>query len=383
MSYHGVTVSHRFRNVHLSLTALPQQPRRIILVNPTRYLGNLLIAGGLIQAFQHHCASRGITLRVVLDAAYAELVRDALPADVLIPYPRRQIATANLGEKARLYFNCLREIRRFRADIAFNIEEDSVSHRLTQLSGAAFRLGCSTQRHGFGYHHVLPVNFAGRAPEHRHRWYSFLEVFQALGLPALEPQYLQLQAGRLPEPVGARLQSLGLEFGTSLAVLHVGATKAYKKWPYQHFADLACRLQSAGHQVVFTGAGGDAHDIAEVLALVPAARRGGMISICGELSLRELAAFLRHAAVFIGNDSGPFHLAAALGVKGVVIFGPTSVDLWKPLTPTAHVLKGTEFCSPDCTRKQCLYQHRCLRSISPERVMEELKVLSVVAPAAR
>jgi ADP-heptose:LPS heptosyltransferase len=362
------------------LQALPSHPRRIILINPTKYLGNLLIAGGLIQQFSDYCQTQHIALKIVLDESFRELLAGSLPAEQIIWYPRRAIARSGLFSQLRLYVGCLRQIRRFQADIAFNIEEDSVSHRLTQLSGAAFRLGCSTTRHTRGYHHVVPVNFQLRPADRKHRWYSFAEVFASVGLTPGVPGYLQLTPPPLPAAPAGRLAEAGLQTDCPIAVIHAGATKAYKRWPSPSFAMLAAALIHKDMQVVFIGAGDDCRITREIIADLPGEAAGRVINACGLLSLTELASFLSQASVMIGNDSGPFHLAAALGIPGVVIFGPTDADIWRPLGDKIRLLQHRNLCSPDCTRKHCLHEHRCLRRITPTEITDAVDQL--LAPAA-
>jgi ADP-heptose:LPS heptosyltransferase len=357
------------------LHVLPTNPRRIILVNPTKYLGNLLIAGGLIQQFSDHCLARGIELRIVLDDSFRELLAGSLPDNQVIWYPRRAIARAGIPGKFRHYLRCLKQIRQFRADIAFNIEEDSVSHRLTQLSGANYILGCSTTRHHRGYHHVVPVNFRLRPAERKHRWFSFAEVFAFVGLEANRPGYLHLLKRPLEESAAAKLAAAGLREGQPVAVIHAGATKAYKRWPSESFSALAALLMDKGLQVVFIGAGDDCRITAEIINGLPPGHGSLAINACGLLSLAELSAFLASAAVMIGNDSGPFHLASTLGVPGVVIFGPTDADIWKPLGDNIRLLQHRDLCSPDCTRKSCLHNHRCLRMITPTEIADAAETL--------
>lgn len=358
----------------LSPKPIPTDYQRIVLVNPTRYLGNLLIAGGLIQDFQRHCAELGRHCVVVLDESYRTLVQGALPDNTVLYYPRGRIARARGLYKMGFYLGLLRSLRAVAADIAFNIEEDSVSGRLTQFSGAGFRLGCSSARHRRGYEHVLPVEFVNRPAAQRHRWYSFQEVFAALGLPPSTPGYMRLAPPPLSAECEARLAACGVDPGARLALIHAGATKDYKKWPEAHFVALVLALSEAGLQPAFIGAGADAPITARILAQVAHRHPGhNAVNLCNRLSLVELAAFFRqYASAIIGNDSGPFHLAAALGVPGVVLFGPTDVDLWAPLAATSVVLKGTEPCAADCTRRHCLHAHRCLTSISPENVVATL-----------
>ncbi len=355
---------------------LPAQPRRILLVNPTRFLGNLLIAGGLAQDFAAQCRARGIEFKLVVDATFAELLAPAFAPGQLILYPRRDIAKGSLLHKQQQYLRCLREIRSFKADIAFNIEDDSAAHRLTQLSGAGFRLGCSPQRHRVGYERVLPVSFTGRADGEAHRWFAFQDVFLALGLPpTLQPHYLQLNPPVLAPALHERLRALGIDFTVPLAVLHPGATKHYKLWPDAHFATLAAMLVARGYQVVLMGAGADAGHVDAILAQLPADTRHRVASICNQLTLAELASFLPEVQLMVGNDSGPFHMAAALGVRGVVIFGPTEATLWGPISPRAILLQDRSVCRPECTRHHCEQGYRCLAAVTPEQVLQALQML--------
>lgn len=351
---------------------LPAQPQRIILLNPTRFLGNLLIAGGLIQDFAAQCRARGAQFRLVVDAAFAELLQGAFPAEELILYPRREIAHAGPARKAAHYLRCLRRIRDFRAELAFNIEDDSVAHRLTQWSGARYKLGCSPQRHRHGYDQVLPVQFSGRPAGEEHRWHAFQDVFLALGLARSEPHYLRLQPAPLSAALRLRLQQCGVDLWRRLAVLHPGATKTYKLWPDAHFAALAQALVERDYQVVLMGAGNDAAHVDAIRALLPEALRGAVASICNQLSLAELASFLPHAELMVGNDSGPFHMAAALGVRGVVIFGPTEATLWGPIAAQSTLLQDRSVCRPDCTRHHCTQGYRCLSAITPRQVLDQV-----------
>src|SRR5690606_8340629 len=94
--------------------------------------------------------------------------------------------------------------------------------------------------------------------------------------------------------------------------------------------------------------------------------------LCDHLSLPELAAVLGRATAMVGNDSGPFHLGAALGLPGVVVFGPTESDLWSPLSPRAAVLSGRQACEADCSRRSCALGYRCLATVTAEQVFEKL-----------
>ena len=357
--------------------AIPTDYQRIVLLNPTRYLGNLMIAGGLIQLFLEHCQKNNIRFLFVVDAAYQELLQNSFPPENLLFYPRKQIKQAAFFSKASAYLKCLFAIRKFKADIAFNIEEDSVSHRLTQLSGAKFKLGSNIQRNRHGYDHVLDINYAKRDVSHKHRWYGFAEVFDKLGLHATQSSYLKLQINNLSATLNEKFAKLGVNLQEPLIAIHASAAKDYKKWPAQYFAELISLLSMQAYKVVLIGAGNADQAankrIIEILKDIDSSVT--CIDLCNQLSLFELASLFTRVKAMVGNDSGPFHLAAALKVKGCVIFGPTDVELWRPLSSTTIVLKSEETCAPECTRTGCIYENRCLKSISPTQVLENLQSL--------
>jgi len=180
--------------------SFPSQPlaglARVALVNPSRYLGNLLLAGGLMQDFLAHCRAQGSELLIVLDEAYLPLLDGALPGARVLGYPRSRLRHATLPQRLALWTRCLRELRAFRAELAFNVEDDSVSDRLTRWSAAPCRVASSAALPSRGYERVLPVDFASRPAGREHRWFAYQEVFGALGLPATTPGYLRLA---LPE----------------------------------------------------------------------------------------------------------------------------------------------------------------------------------------
>lgn len=262
----------------------------------------------------------------------------------------------------------VRELRHFQADLAFNIEEDSLASRLTQLSGARFRLGCSPGRHHAGYECVLPVVYAGR-----HRWHSFQEVFGALGLPASRPSYINLHIDQPDEKLTQKLREAGLPLGRPLVAVHPSATKDYKKWPETAFIELCNILINKGFTPVLLGAGANEWERCDrIQRFVASVSLSKPLNLCDQLSLAELAGFFRLCSGIVGNDSGPSHLASAQGVPGVVIFGPSEPAIWGPLGTRSQVLRKLEQCDPRCSRKACLADYRCLKAISPQEAVAAL-----------
>jgi len=349
----------------LTPVSLPFLPQRVALINPTKFLGNLLLAGGLMQQYCDWCNERGVRLLIVLDERYRQLFSPLLPGAEKVFYPRDLLESGRGLQAIRAYGQCVTAIRRFRADLAFFLDEDSVSHRLTHFSGARFRLSTTAARYRFGFHAVLPVDRVKHGQDLRHIWYSYKEIFQTVGMDETgEPGYAQL--GRqplLPELVSRLVQS-GVNFERPLAVLHAGATKAYKRWPLANFIATAKGLSEEDYQILLIGAGAvDEEANSAIAAQCPS------IDLCNRLNLSELAALLGCATAVVANDSGPFHLASAMGVPGVVIFGPTDPELWRPLSSRSVVLENRALCDSACTRTACLKDYMCIKSVKPEHVL--------------
>ena len=359
---------------------IPEQPQRVLLVNPTKYLGNLLITGGLMQAYADHCQQQGTQLLIIIDANFRELCEPCFPTGSLAFFPRQAIDQVGWFGKITLYWQFLKQLRAFKADLAFNIEDDAATSHLTKWSGAAFKLGCSPARHISDYDHVLPIVFEDRPTGQEHRWSSYFEVFAALGMPQPSVSaYIKLNLPAADEALQTTLTASGIDYARPVIALHAGATKDYKKWPLNYFSALCELLLNAGMQPVLLGAGHSDQIINRQIIkdLGNRISEGSVVDLCNILSLKELAVFLSSCHYMIGNDSGPFHLAAALGTKGSVIFGPTNKEIWGPLGTASTLIQAEFKCDPACSKAYCLHDHRCLKEIKPDQVFSTIQLPSV------
>jgi heptosyltransferase-3 len=363
--------------------------RRIVLINPTKFLGNLLLAGGLIQQLCLWCITHDKKLLLVLDESFEGLVDGAFPGTELVFYPRKALLPdAPQLAAIKAWWGCVAAIRRFKADLAFTIEEDSVCHRLTHFSGARYKVSSTRHRYQLGFDLVLDIPRSGRSAAEASIWFSIRDVFRALGIPVEGgPAYLKLKPTLPSASLWRQLQSFGIAANKPLLLVHAGASKSYKQWPPQKFAQLAQIALKRGYQVCLIGAGASDHVINqtvlqelaspannEALPRPSAGSAAGTscIDLCNQLSLPDLTSVMAISTKMLGNDSGPSHLASALGLPGVVIFGPTDVDIWRPLAATTSVLEKKFLCAPTCGRHQCPLNYRCLSDISSAQVLEHL-----------
>ncbi len=206
-------------------------------------------------------------------------------------------------------------LRRWRPTLCLNLHGGTRSMWMTALSGARFRAGFAHHRYSFIYNariptaqQILRLNRKVHTAEH------LASAVFWLGAARQEIPRARLAAA---EPAG--------DAGT-YAVLHPFASATEKTWPAERFRAVAAHLRSTGIEPVFISGPGD-----DVNAFA------GYNTVAGA-PLGEVKTLLAGACLFIGNDSGPAHIAAAFGVPSVVIFAASDPEIWGPWKTPAEVL---------------------------------------------
>lgn len=222
----------------------------------------------------------------------------------------------------------------------------------------------------------------GYRGEFRHGLLNDIRPLDAKALPRLVDRFAALAAspGRLvpmpPAPVlvpdvanrNRALRELRLTGKTPVAALCPGAEFGpAKRWPPNHYADLAARFLAQGLRVWLVGSPND--KLAAASVLQAAGEPGRHIrDLTGHTDLGTAVDLLSVASVVVSNDSGLMHAAAAVGVPVVALFGSSSPVYTPPLSPLAHVAKIDIACSP-CFKRECPLGHfRCMRELSTEAV---------------
>jgi ADP-heptose:LPS heptosyltransferase len=185
------------------------------------------------------------------------------------------------------------------------------------------------------------------------------------------------------ERAARTLEALGVDAGARLTVLHVSAGNPFRRWPERAFAELAAQLAAHANDRWVLVSAGPSDRAAADRVLAEARRLAGQAAariINGEnLSLTDLRAVLERAALFIGGDSGPLHIAATSAVPIVGLYGPTLPVRSAPWRPrkyrTASVDAGSLPCRP-CDQRVCAPgDFRCLSSIPAARVLEAAETM--------
>ncbi len=155
-------------------------------------------------------------------------------------------------------------------------------------------------------------------------------------------------------------------------VIVPSARWASKRWPAENFAELIKKLSIPG---IIIGSKGDKKRVKELIGLLPKKSSDKIIDLCGKTDLKELAALLAGAKAVVTNDTGPMHIAAALTVPVISIFGPTDPQKTGPYRwqtkKNLKVIKADVPCSP-CRKKKCA-ELICMKKIHVDVVYKELK----------
>jgi lipopolysaccharide heptosyltransferase II len=263
-------------------------------------------------------------------------------------------------------------VRRYRYDLAIDVRGEFPLALILWLSGARWRLGWSCGGGGFLLTDSPP--FVPDRPEVESR----LALLDRLGIrPAPEaPPW------RPSFPVTPAAQAVAARFWTQASaasrakgpriVFHVGAGTPAKQWPVEYWRNLLqWTVTELDAQVLLVGAKADRIIADRILGVSP---WPSVVDGTGRLSIVELAGVLQQAGLMAGADSGPAHLAAAMGTPLVALFsGTNSVQQWKPSGPRVTVLRNPVPCSP-CHRQRCpLPNHPCMHGLMPQTVAEAIR----------
>lgn len=174
------------------------------------------------------------------------------------------------------------------------------------------------------------------------------------------PEFAKAQAGAL-------LRSNGVTDGKQIVAICPGSINSRaKRWSTASYAALSDRLIEEGKQVVVIGSKDELCVTEEVLKRM----RRSPVVLTGKTSLEQITAVLASVDLLVTNDTGPAHIASALGRSTLVIFGPTNPLTTRPFSPLSEVLRHPPDCAP-CMLRDCPIDHRCMTAITVSEVFEK------------
>lgn len=259
-----------------------------------------------------------------------------------------------------------RQLRANRYDVVYNLHGGTTATLLTRATGAKHRVGYKTYQYARLHNELSPSSASLWGREKTHSVEQQLALLGWTGVPVSDRPPTQLAV--TPEAdaaVAKRLQRAQL-IDREFAVIHPAAAFATKQWAANNFAKVADDLRSRGLAVVAIATADQKEIIADLnhSAAVP-------VVDFTDFSLPQLTALLRRARLFVGNDSGIAHMAAAVRTPAVVIFGSSNTAHWRPWAQNAAevVLEEME-CQP-CHGYFCekFAEPECIKRVPVERVV--------------
>lgn len=343
---------------------------RILLIR-LRQIGDVVFTTPAVAALRARFPSAHLTY-VVEPAAAAVVEANPHLAEVVVA--PRQHGLGGLAADVRLG----RRLRRSRFDLAIDFHGGPRASLLAWLSGARQRIGYDVPGRGWMYTHRV------RRPREirpRHAVENQWDLLEVLGVSPPSPSTFPVEMRIDPATQAAveeRLRAHGVPAHAALVVVHVSAGNPFRRWPLPSFAAVAAALVGEDPRVYVLVTSGPSESDAAARVIEQARTqlattdRDRVVS-CGELTLTELRAALETAALYIGGDSGPMHVAATSRVPMVSLYGPTlpvRSAPWRPgVLPALAVEPPALACRP-CDQRVCVTaDFRCLGSIGPEAVI--------------
>ena len=344
-----------------------------LLVRATNWVGDAIMALPALEAVRRRFADAHIA---VLALPYvAQIYQGQGIADELIAYDRKG-QHAGIRGRERL----ARTLKEKQFDRALLLQNAFDAAWVAWRAGIPERIGYDRDGRGLLLTEAIPVPKPGEIPAHEKFYY--LELVRRAGwldaLPDVEQIALRVDAG---DARSAEEKLCGLGARTGALRIAVGAGASYgsaKCWPADRFASALNQLQrERDADVLLFGTPSET----EVSTAIQAGLIRPALDMTGRTQIAELPALLSRCSAFLGNDSGAMHVAAAVGLPVVAVFGPTDPSGTAPVTTHCTIVQEKPYCSP-CFLRRCPTDHRCMTAVAPEIVSKELlRIVSEVAPA--
>ncbi len=343
-----------------------------ILLLRLRLIGDVVFTTPAIRALARRFPDARLTY-VVETGAFPVVAHNPHLSEVIsIPHVRGWRRVADDLALAR-------RLRAARIDVAIDFHGGPRSAWLAWASGAPVRVGYDVQGRTWMYTKVVhrPRELRARHSV-ENQWDLLAQVDPAFAAPP-DPAVDRVEMPASPadrSAVDDRVAHLGVPGNARLIVIHVSAGNPFRRWPESSFAELASDLASRGGDRWIVLAGGPSDHDATTRVLADARARAGAAGtriVDGEgMSLAELRALMDRAALFIGGDSGPLHVASTSDVPIVGLYGPTLAERSAPWRPrslrTASLDVGVLPCRP-CDQRVCAPgDYRCLGGITAATV---------------
>jgi len=326
-------------------------PRRLLVIKPSS-LGDIVHALPALAALRRNWAETSIDWLVKKE--WAGLLHEHPMLETVLLFP----------ESIREWWGLRQQFDRRRYDMTIDLQGLLRSGIASLMTGSRTRIGFASGREGSPWFYTRAVRLSHRSI---HAVDRNLDLVRQLGINKLGPVTFPL---RSTAESSAWAEELWLKEGIAstdiVCVIHPAARWAIKRWPGENFAELADRLTTQSNlRIVFIAGKSQIDQVQQVVGRM----HSTATNLAGQTTLAQLTALLRRAALLVSNDSGPMHLAAAIGTPVIGIFGPTDPEKVGPYGQAHGVIHKGYNCS-GCTRHRCRRGLPCLKAIGVNEVAD-------------
>jgi heptosyltransferase-2 len=327
-----------------------------ILIRATNWIGDAIMSLPALRAIRQRFPDAEIT--VLAKPWVSDLYEGERSIDKVIPLTGASGAK-DWGAKRDLILL----LRRGNFDLAILFPNSFESAAVVRLAGVKRIIGYARDGRGFLLTDAVAVPKRGEIPAHERFYY--LELLRRSGITETIPDSLEIRLDGIDE-FRCRGEKRFAALGVGMPVVGLSPGAAYgsaKRWLPERFAESSRRLAAelGGSVAVFGSAAEKA--MCEEVAVAAGGR-----NLAGATTLRAFIEMTAACRVFLTNDSGAMHIASALGVPSVTVFGPTDETATGPLGPAARLVREPVDCAP-CLLRECPIDHRCMTRVTADQVV--------------
>ena len=331
-----------------------------VVVRGTNWVGDSVMTIPALRALRRILPDASITLATRPGAK--GIFSDVDFVDDVLIYDRRNAFSV---------FGQVREWKRRQFDLAVLFQNAFEAALIPFLAGVPVRLGYATEARQALLTHPLPLP-DWRSSKHEVFYYLYLitaleqSLFRTSTICEAEPDISLALSESRKSAASELLRSHGVTEERSVVAICPGSINSRaKRWPAEAYAALADRLIEDRRDVVLIGS----KDEIDVTNDVVNRMKQKPVVLTGKTTLDQITAVLGLVDLVVTNDTGPAHIASALGCPTIVIFGPTNPLTTRPFSPAAEMIRHPPDCAP-CMLRDCPIDHRCMTAITVDEVFE-------------
>ncbi len=310
-----------------------------------------------------------IALRRFLPDAQIDILLEDWVAPVLDGFEAvNNVLTVSKDTKDRI--KLAKKLRQEKYDVAFNLHGGTTSTFLIRASGAKHRVGYKNYQYSFLYNHLLSSASDFWQKEQTHSAEQQLALLGFVGVPVEDRPKTQLFISKEnAEEMDLFLHVYGVD-EEEIALIHPAAAFDTKQWSAANFATIIDYLASRKIFPIVITSPKEEHILDKINVKTSAMFHG-----FSDLTLSQVTALASRAKIFVGNDSGIAHIAAAVKTPSVVIFGSSNRNHWRPWTDAPHEIVYEEFPCQPCAGYVCkeFGEPKCILSVKTEGVIEAIE----------